>query len=146
MLSLSRGATTGSSLEARDVCVPDETVVGHERLRFAALFAGLVMRRVTTFSVIVIPCALALSGVVLWSVYVLGTDPTHFRGREFTDAGCHHVDVPKVDRVPVRHWPGLERGERAVAVQTVRTAFPTDVLVLTRNGRCVSQWALEGGP
>jgi hypothetical protein len=104
------------------------------------------MRRVTTISVIVIPCAVALLGVVLLGVYVLGTGPTHFRGREFTDAGCHRADVPKADLVRIRHWPGLGRGERAVAVQTVRTLFPTDVLVLTRAGRCVSQWALEGGP
>jgi hypothetical protein len=104
------------------------------------------MPRVTTIGVIVIPCALALLGVVLLFAYVLGTGPTHFRGREFTDAGCRLADVPKADRVPIRHWPGLGRGQRAVAVQTVRTAFPTDVLVLTRDGRCVSQWALEGGP
>jgi len=104
------------------------------------------MRRVTAVSVIAIPCVLALLGVVLWSVYVLGTGPTHFRGREFTEASCRLADVPDADRVPIRHWPELGRGERAVAAQTMRAAFPTVVLVLTRNGRCVSQWDLEGGP
>jgi hypothetical protein len=102
---------------------------------------------VTTISAILALCALALLGAALLGVYVLGTSgTTHFRGRDFTNAGCQLDAASRRYRVPIRHWPGLGRGERAVAVQTVRAAFPTDVLVLTREGRCVSQWALEGGP
>ena len=101
------------------------------------------MRRMTPFRAIALLCALVLLGI-----FVLLRTPgtTHFRGRDFTDVGCHLDAASKRYRVPIRNWPGLRRGESAVAVQTLRTAFPTDVLVLTRAGRCVSQWALEGGP
>jgi hypothetical protein len=101
-----------------------------------------VKRRVTPIAAILVFFVLALIGA-----YVLTrAGVTHYRGREYTNAGCDLDAAAKRYRVPIQHWPGLGRGERAFAVQTVSTAFPTDVLVLTRAGRCVSQWALDGGP
>jgi len=101
------------------------------------------MRPVAT---VVVVCAVVVIGVVLVSDIILTAGTTHFRGREFATAGFCHAGAFRRYRVPMRGWPGLRDGESAFAIQTVRTAFPTDVLVLTRDGRCVSQWGLEGGP
>jgi hypothetical protein len=102
---------------------------------------SLVMRRVAT---VVAVCAVAAIGVVIVRDIVLTPGTAHFRGREFENEGyCHAY---RRYRVPIRGWPGLRDGERAFAIQTVRTVFPTDVVVLNRDGRCVSQWDLEGGP
>src|ERR1700690_3308593 len=97
------------------------------------------MRRV---AMVVAVCAFALFGVLIVRDTAGGT--THFRGREFeNDDYCHDF---RRYRVPIRGWPGLHDGETAFAIQTVRAVFPTAVVVLTRDGRCVSQWDLEGGP
>jgi hypothetical protein len=100
-----------------------------------------VVRRVVT---VVALCALAALVVVVVRDTAGGT--THFRGREFENAGFCRAGAFRNDRVPILGWPGLHGGELAFAIQTVHTAFPTDVLVLTRDGSCVSQWGLEGGP
>jgi hypothetical protein len=101
------------------------------------------MRRVAT---VVAVCALAAIGVVIVRDVILTSGIAHFRGREFENAGFCHVGAFRRDRVPLSGWPGLHEGQKAFAIQTVRTAFPTDILVLTRDGRCVSQWGLDGGP
>jgi hypothetical protein len=98
------------------------------------------MRRGAT---VVAVSALALFGVFIVRGAAGGT--THFRGREFENDSYCHDDFRRY-RVPIRGWPGLHDDETAFAIQTVRAAFPTDVVVLTRDGRCVSQWDLEGGP
>ena len=108
----------------------------------AAPVTGAVMGRPRTIAAIVVLCVLALLGAFV----LTRGGVTRFRGRDFTNAGCHPDAASNRYRVPIQHWPGLGRGERAVAVETARTALPTDVLVLTRAGRCVSQWDLEGGP
>jgi hypothetical protein len=104
---------------------------------------SLGMRRVAT---VVALCAVAAIGVVSVRDIILTPGTTHFRGREFENSGFCHAGASRRYRVPIEGWPGLSDGERAFAIQTVRTAFPTDVLVLTHDGRCVSQWGLEGGP
>ena len=97
---------------------------------------------------IVLTCALAAlfaaAAFALATVTAEGT--AHFRGREFLSAGCRLDAAARRYHVPIQGWPGLQRGETAVAVQTVTPALPTYVLVLDRNGRCVSGWALDGGP
>jgi hypothetical protein len=71
---------------------------------FAALLTGVVVRRVTTIAAIVVLCVLALLGII----FVLRTPgTTYFRGRDFTDAGCHLDAAAKRYRVPMQHWPGL---------------------------------------
>ena len=99
------------------------------------------MRRVAT---VVALCALGALVVVVVRDTAGGT--TRFRGRDFDNTGSCHAGAFRNDRVPILGWPGLNGGKRAFAIQTVRTAFPTDVLVLTRDGSCVSEWGLEGGP
>jgi hypothetical protein len=101
------------------------------------------MRRVAT---IVAVCAAAAIGVVIVRDVILVQGTTHFRGRDFENAGFCHAGALRRYRVPIRGWPGLRDGDRAFAIQAVRTAFPTAVVVLTRDGHCVSQWGLEGGP
>lgn len=106
---------------------------------------GPVIRRSTSIrSIVVVSLLAAAVGGYALARSSLGAT-THFRGRDFTDAGCHLDAASKRYRVPIHGWPRLQHGEIAVAVQTVATAFPTDVLVL-RDGRCLNQWALEGGP
>ena len=101
------------------------------------------MRRgATVFAV----CAAAVIGVVIVRDIIPTPGTTHFRGREFENAGFCHAGAFRRYRVPIPGWPGVPAGDRAFAIQTVHTAFPTDVLVLTRDGSCVSQWGLEGGP
>ena len=105
-----------------------------------------VMRRVATVAAVVVVVALAVLGVLIVVAAITSPGTKHFRGRDFEDAGFCHAGAFRRYRVPIRGWPGLRDGQKAFAIQTVRTAFPTDVLVLTRNGHCVSQWALKGGP